>query len=258
MSERAVGRFVAEARSEPEPGSGQEALAPLEPRVVVLTGASGRLGPIVARAFAEAGDRLALLGRRAEVLEDLVADLPGGAARHLPISVDLADADAARAAAERVEAELGPAAILLHLAGGYRGGAGLVEAPLDEWQAMLAVNLWPTVNALRAFLPQIRGAEGGRIVTVSTPFARAPLATGAAYSATKAAVEAVTLSVARELAGTSATANVVLVRTIGDAKPHHTRPEEIAAALRWLCSPEAGVVNGQLIPLIGRGLPPSG
>ncbi len=226
-------------------------------RVVVVTGASGRLGRVVARAFADGGDRLALLGRRADALEALAAELPGGPGRHRPFAVDLVDAQATLAAAERVRSELGPASVLLHLAGGYRGGTGLAEAPPDEWEAMLAVNLWPTVNALRAFLPQVRAAEAGRIVTVSTPFARAPLASGAAYSASKAAVEAITLSVARELAGTQATANVVLVRTIGDAKPHHTRPEEIVAALRWLASPEAGVVNGQLIPLIGRA-PPTG
>lgn len=224
-------------------------------RVVVVTGASGRLGGVVARAFAEAGDRLALLGRRADALDALVAGLPGGVDRHLPVAVDLVDAEAARVAADRVATDLGPASILLHLAGGYRGEAGLAETPDDEWRAMLDVNLWPTVNALRAFLPQIRSAAAGRIVTVSTPFARAPLASGAAYSATKAAVEAITLSVARELAGTAATANVILVRTIGDAKPHHTRPAEIVAALRWLCSPEAGVVHGQLIPVLGRGLP---
>lgn len=230
----------------------------MEARVVVVTGASGRLAPSVTRAFAQAGDRLALLGRRAEVLEHLAASLPGGSARHLPVPVDLGDAQATLAAAERVQAELGAATVLLHLAGGYRGGLGLVEAAAEEWEAMLAVNLWPTVHVLRVFLPQIRTAEHGRIVTVSTPFARAPLATGAAYSATKAAVEAITLSVARELSGTTATANVILVRTIGDAKPHHTRPAEIAAALRWLCSPDAGVVNGQLVPLLGRALPPNG
>lgn len=224
-------------------------------RIVVVTGASGRLGGVAAQAFAEAGDRLALLGRRAGALEDLAAGLPGGTERHLPIVVDLLDLEAARAAAERVEVELGPASVLLHLAGGYRGAAGLAETDDDEWRVMLDVNLWPTLNALRAFLPQVRTAEHGRIVTVSTPFARGPLATGAAYSATKAAVEAMTLSVARELAGTSATANVILVRTIGDAKPHHTRPAEIVAALRWLCSAEGGAVNGQLIPVLGRGLP---
>lgn len=226
-------------------------------RVVVVTGATGRLGGVVARAFAEGGDRLVLLGRRGDALATLAAELPGGPDRHLPIVVDLGDGAATQAAADHVRAELGPAGVLLHLAGGYQGEGGLAESPLAEWTAMLAVNLWPTVHALRAFLPQIRAAENGRIVTVSTPFARAPLASGAAYSATKAAVEAITLSVARELAGTTATANVVLVRTIGEARPHHTRPSEIVAALRWLCSPEAGVVNGQLIPLVGRGLPPA-
>jgi len=45
---------------------------------------------------------------------------------------------------------------------------------------------------------------------------------------------------------------VLLVRTIGDAKPTHTRPEEIAAAMLWLCSPEAGAINGQRVPLVGR------
>jgi NAD(P)-dependent dehydrogenase (short-subunit alcohol dehydrogenase family) len=58
--------------------------------------------------------------------------------------------------------------------------------------------------------------------------------------------------VAKNLAGSNATANVILVRTIGDEKPTHTRPEEIAAAMAWLCSPQAAAVSGQRIPLIGR------
>lgn len=57
---------------------------------------------------------------------------------------------------------------------------------------------------------------------------------------------------AKDLAGTNATANVVLVRTIGDEKPTHTRPEEIAAAMAWLCTPQASAVSGQRIPLVGR------
>jgi NAD(P)-dependent dehydrogenase (short-subunit alcohol dehydrogenase family) len=221
-------------------------------RVVVVTGASGRLGGVVAEAFASAGDRIAALGRRRDALEALVAGLPGGTGRHLALPVDLAAGERTFAAAGTVRERLGSPTALLHVVGSYRGEAGIAEAPIAEWAAMLDVNLWSTVHAVRAFLPEIRAAEHGRIVTVSTPFALAPNATGGAYSASKAAVEALTLSVARELAGTTATANVVLVRTIGDAKPHHTRPAEIAAALLWLCSPEAGVVNGQRIPLVGR------
>ena len=101
------------------------------------------------------------------------------------------------------------------------------------------MNLWSTIHAIRAFLPDIKAAEHGRIVTMSTPLAAAPTTNVAAYAATKAAVESLTISVAKDLAGTTATANVVLVRTIGDEKPTHTRPEEIAAAMAWLCTPEA-------------------
>jgi 3-oxoacyl-[acyl-carrier protein] reductase len=114
------------------------------------------------------------------------------------------------------------------------------------------VNLWSTVNAIRAFLPDIKAAEHGRIITMSTPLAGAPVTNVAAYAATKAAVESLTLSVAKDLAGTGATANVLLVRTIGTEKPTHTSPEEIAAAMAWLCSPEASAVSGQRIPLVGR------
>ena len=222
-------------------------------RIVVITGASGRLGGVVAVAFAEAGDRIAALGRRADALEALVAGLPGGAGRHLAVPVDLGDAARTDAAAATVRERLGSPTVLLHVVGSYRGEAGVAEASIAEWAAMLDVNLWSTLHAVRAFLPDIRAAEHGRIVTVSTPLAQAPNPSGAAYSASKAAVEALTLSVAKELAGTTATANVILVRTIGNAKPHHTRPAEIAAALLWLASPAAGAVNGQRIPLVGRG-----
>jgi NAD(P)-dependent dehydrogenase (short-subunit alcohol dehydrogenase family) len=224
----------------------------MDDRVVVVAGASGKLGPVVARAFAEGGARVAALARRSDQLGPLVESLPGGPGRHLAVRVDLGDAASVAAAAATVRERLGPVAVLLQLVGGYRGEQGLVEAPAAEWPAMFNLNLWTTYHAVRAFLPDIRAAEHGRLVTVSTPFAQAPGAASAGYAASKAAVETLTLSVAKELAGTTATANVIVVRTIGDAKPHHTRPEEIAAALLWLCSPEAGIVNGQRIPLVGR------
>jgi NAD(P)-dependent dehydrogenase (short-subunit alcohol dehydrogenase family) len=115
------------------------------------------------------------------------------------------------------------------------------------------LNFWSTFHTLRAFLSDIRAAEQGRIVTISTPLAGSPVANIGPYAASKGGVETLTLTLAKELLGTTATANVILVRTIGDAKPTHTRPEEIAAALAWLASPAAGAVNGQRIPLVGRG-----
>jgi NAD(P)-dependent dehydrogenase (short-subunit alcohol dehydrogenase family) len=221
-------------------------------RVVVITGATGKLGPVVARQFAEDGDRIALLARDEDACIGVAMGLPGATRRHRVVPTDLDDPDSAVAAAAVVREKLGPASVLLHLVGGYAGGTPFEEAPLEDWSNLFELNVLTTVHALRAFLPDIRAAEHGRIVTVSTPLATAPPTNVAAYAATKAAVESLTMSVAKELAGTTATANVVLIRTIGDAKPTHTRPDEIAEALAWLCSPAAGAVNGQRIPLVGR------
>jgi NAD(P)-dependent dehydrogenase (short-subunit alcohol dehydrogenase family) len=221
-------------------------------RIVVITGATGKLGPTVARRFAAGGDRLALLARSTDELDALVAELPGGSGRHAGIAVDLLSRDGAAAAATAVRERVGDPSILLHLLGGYAGGTSIEDGDPDLWRKLFDLNFWAAFHTLRAFLPDIRAAADGRIVTVSTPLAGSPVANIGPYAASKGAVETLTLTLARELAGTAATANVILVRTIGDEKPTHTRPEEIAAALAWLASPAAGAVSGQRIPLVGR------
>jgi NAD(P)-dependent dehydrogenase (short-subunit alcohol dehydrogenase family) len=222
-------------------------------RIVVITGATGKLGPTVAGRFAEAGDRLALLARDRDAVEALAASLPGGAGRNAGIAADLVTEDGARAAAAAVRERLGTPSVLLHLIGGYAGGTSIEDADPALWRDLFDLNFWSAFHTLRAFLPDIRAAADGRIVTVSTPLAGSPVANIGPYAASKGAVETLTLTLARELAGTTATANVILVRTIGDEKPTHTRPEEIAEALAWLASPAAGAVSGQRIPLVGRG-----
>jgi len=221
-------------------------------RVIVITGATGVLGRVVSAHFAESGARLALLARSEEEIAALVSTLPGGAERHAGFAVDLGDAASARAAAAAVRERLGPPAVLLHLVGGYAGGTPFIDGDDEEFRHLLDLNLWSTIHAIRAFLPDVIAAQHGRIVTVSAYVAAAPTPKHAAYSATKAAVEALTISVARDLAGTTATSNVVVLRAIGDEKPTEQRPEEIAAVMAWLSSPEAGTINGQRIPLIGR------
>lgn len=221
-------------------------------RIVVITGATGKLGPTVARTFAAGGDRLALLARDGPELGALAASLPGGVDRHAGIAAELLTEAGATAAAEAVRERLGAPSVLLHLVGGYAGGTSIEDADPALWRDLFDLNFWSAFHTLRAFLPDIRASEGGRIVTVSTPLAGAPVANIGPYAASKGAVETLTLTLARELAGTTATANVVLIRTIGDEKPTHTRPDEIAAALAWLASPAAAAVSGQRIPLMGR------
>jgi len=224
----------------------------MKDRVVVITGATGQLGQVVARRFAEDGARLALLARDEENCIGLAASLPGGMQRHRGVPVDLSDAESAAAAADSIRERLGPASVLLHLVGGYFGGTPFVDTTDDDWRGQIELNLMSTIHAVRVFLPDISAASNGRVVAVSTPVAGAPTPGHAAYAATKAAVEALIMSVGRDLAGTTATANVLLVRAIGDEKPNQTRPEELAATMAWLASAEAGAVNGQRIPVLGR------
>ncbi len=222
-------------------------------RVVVISGATGKLGPTVATRFAAAGDRLALLARDGAEVSALAATLPNGGARwHAGIAADLSTAGGAANAASDVRERVGTPTVLLHLVGGYAGGTSIEDADEALWRDLFELNFWSAFHALRAFLPDIRRAPDGRIVTVSTPLAGVPVANIGPYAASKGAVETLTLTVARELAGTTTTANVILVRTIGAEKPTHTRPDEIAEALVWLASPAAGAVNGQRIPLVGR------
>ena len=223
-------------------------------RVVVITGATGKLGPYVARRFASDGARLALLARTAGDLAALAAELPGGSGRHAGIPADLSTGEGARVAADEVRERLGPAGGPAaprrrvcrrgHRRGRRRGR--VAQRSSSGTSGRRSTRSGPSCRI-----------SGRRPMAGSSPSRRRspehPSPQIGAYVASKAALEALTLTVARELAGTQATANVILVRTIGDAKPTHTRAEEDRGALAWLASPEAGAVNGQRIPIVGRG-----
>ncbi len=149
-------------------------------RTVAVAGAGGALGPEVVRRLEARGDRVSAPART---------------------EVDLADP----AAAERWAASLERVDALVHLVGGWQGGA---EA--DTW-AFLHERLVLTLqHTTRAFLPALRAAEG-RVVVVSSPQAARPAWANAAYGAAKAAAEAWTLALADEV-----TANVLRVKVIGE------------------------------------------
>jgi len=233
----------------------------LHDRVAIVTGASGGLGRVLAADLARAGARLGLLGTRLERLEGLAADLGLPPDRTLALAVDLRDPDAAEHAIGAVADRFGRVDILAHAVGGWTGGQSLVETPHAQFGAMLDQHLLTTLNVARAVVPRMAAGGWGRIVAVSSPLAGAPTATMSAYAAAKAAQEALLVALAREVAGSGTTVNVLLVRTIDlkherDSAPSArnaswTTPEEISAAVAWLLSDEASVINGARIPLFG-------
>lgn len=155
--------------------------------------------------------------------------------------LQLDQAQAWAASLERVDA-------LVHLVGGWRGGALIDETPADD-VALLDDLLIRTVrNTTRAFAPKLREA-GGRFVLVSSKQAQDPDAKNAAYAASKAYAEAWTLALARDLGEHGGAANIVVVNAIGDDKPSFTPAAHLAAAIAFLLSEEGARMNGQRLSL---------
>lgn len=237
--------------------------ASLDGRVAAISGATGGLGRIVARALADEGARLALFGSDRERLAALSREIGLPAERVLTLTTDLTQpggpVDAAAAAVDR----FGRVDIVLHLIGGWTGGKGVSEATDEEMSDMLSRHVWSTFYLAREFVPHLIANRWGRMVVVSSPVASEPAPDQVAYAAAKAAQEALVLGVARELRGSGVTGNVIVVKTIDeaherDARPSErnaawTTPEEIAAAILYLCSDAARGVSGARIPLYRAG-----
>jgi NAD(P)-dependent dehydrogenase (short-subunit alcohol dehydrogenase family) len=226
-----------------------------EKKVVAITGAAGGLGPTVVRAFLEAGASLALAGRSREKLVELLESLHAPADDRLASAVDLAEPQAAEAWAAEVRKKFGRVDVVLHLVGGYTAGSSLSELRLEDWDEIQRMLIRTTLCVVRAFAGPLREARG-RFVAVTSPKAQAPTPRSALYSMAKAGSDALVLALADELRGSGATANLIVVDSIGAPQANKygkaTPPEEIAAAMRFLCSDAAATVNGARIPLTGR------
>ena len=219
-------------------------------KVVVITGATGVTGKLAAQAFAARGDSLVLLSREQAHLDALTRDLVLPPERIHAQAVDLTDAPALRSAAEAASVKLGGLHILIHLVGGWTGGKTLTESAPADLDFMLDQHARTTFNLFQAFAPHLTRAGWGRVLTVSSPAASRPAAKLGAYAAAKSAQEALFLTLADELKGTGVTANVIQVHSIDvDHKGKGTPPEEIVAAMLYLCSDEAARVNGARLPL---------
>lgn len=229
-------------------------------RVVLITGATGELGRVSARLFAEGGARLALAGTDDGHLRDLATDLGLGDDRWMPVVVDFRDRDATRDALTATEAALGRIDVLLHLVGGWSGGTPIGELDPADVAEMLDQHLWTTLHISQTVVPGMVERRWGRVMAVSAPAAAQPPAKLAPYAIGKAAEEALLLTLARETADTGVTVNLVIVKAIDEQrerttdpkKTSWTTPEEIAALFRFLASDDAGAITGTRIPLFGR------
>ncbi len=199
--------------------------------IVLLTGATGNLGPAVRAAFERDGHTVAAVSREGAYAADLTK--PGEAERIV----------------ERVLREHGRLDVLAHALGGFSPGS-VAETARETWHHMIDLNLHAAFYAMQAALGPMLKQGKGRIVAVGSRAGVQPAAGIAAYNVSKAGLNALVESLALELKGTNVTANAVLPSAIDRAKG--VSPEAIAECMLWLASDAAAAVNGALIPLYGN------
>jgi NAD(P)-dependent dehydrogenase (short-subunit alcohol dehydrogenase family) len=226
---------------------------------VLVTGATGGLGPAVVAAFLADGWRVVATSRSGRPPQDLVGhDHLESVATDLFEPADVAEAVTV-AAADRAGA---PLRALVNLVGGYAIGGLVQETPVEQFERQLTLNLRPTYLVTMAVLPHLVDAGGGAIVCMSARAAVRPFRGAAGYASAKAAVIAFAQAVAVEYRSAGVRCNAVLPSVIDtpanrDREPDADTskwvpPEQVAAVIRFLCSGDSAPTSGAAIPVYGR------
>ncbi|UNO41150.1 SDR family oxidoreductase [Streptomyces sp. MST-110588] len=210
--------------------------SPLSGRVAVVTGASSGIGEASAEHLAALGARVVVLARRAQRLEQLVTRIERDGGQALALAVDVTDAAAVRAAAERVAAELGGADLLLNNAG------VMLPAPVEElatgqWQHQIDLNVTGLMNVIGAFVPQLVEAAAERkvadLVNTSSIAAQNIFPNFAVYSATKAYVTHLSRHLRAELGAKNVRVSAIEPGIVDTELQSHVTDE---GALAWLAA----------------------
>ncbi|MER6067185.1 SDR family oxidoreductase [Streptomyces sp. NPDC001792] len=214
--------------------SATSSVRPLEGRVAVVTGASSGIGEASAEHLASLGAKVAVLARRAERLDDLVVRIGKNGGTAVAIAVDVTDAAAVQAAADRVQAELGGADLLLNNAG-VMLPAPLEELRADQWQRQIDLNISGLMNVIGAFTPQLVRAAQERgvadLINTSSSAAQNLYPTFAVYAGTKAFVSHLSKHLRVELGPKKVRVGVIEPGIVGTELQDHVTD---TGAREWL------------------------
>jgi 3-oxoacyl-[acyl-carrier protein] reductase len=236
-------------------------------RVALVTGGSGGIGSAICRELARRGAAVAVHYNRGRGAAEALAGELGNAAA---LAADLSSRSGPGALVSAAADRLGPVEILVNNAG-LMTDARVEELADELWDETLAVNLGAAFRACRAVIPGMRAAGFGRIVNVSSQSAYMGSVAHAHYAAAKAGLHGLTFSLAKELGPDGITVNLVVPGRIRTAMLDERAagredewlaqtplrrfgtPEEVAAAVGFLASEEAGYVTGAALQ-VGGGL----
>ncbi|QQR69031.1 MAG: 3-oxoacyl-[acyl-carrier-protein] reductase [Alphaproteobacteria bacterium] len=237
----------------------------LSGKTALVTGASGGIGGAIARALHGQGANLVLTGTRREALDELAAELNSRAA----VAVgDLSDPATPAELFKTAEAAFGGVDILVNNAGLTRDMLA-IRMTDDDWQKVLDVNLTATFRLTRAALRGMMGRRWGRVISITSIVGATGNPGQANYAAAKAALVGMSKSLAGEMAARGVTVNCVAPGFIATAMTDKLKdeqkekllaaipcgrmgsPQDIAAAVAFLASPEAAYVTGATLHVNG-------
>ncbi|MEW9856369.1 SDR family NAD(P)-dependent oxidoreductase [Novosphingobium sp. M1R2S20] len=246
----------------------------MENKVALITGAAAGIGASCARRLAAMGIAVGVLDLDEARCASTVASIVEAGGRALALGADITDRGQVKEALAKLRSELGPIGLLVNNAG-IPGFSSFLEIDDEAWDRMIRINLTGSFIVTQEVLPDMIAAEWGRIINISSMAAQAGAPRMAHYAASKAGMIGMTKALAHELGPNGITVNCIPPRFITgtimsdqsfaagkqpllrDAEiaagpiQRAGRPEDIAGAVAWLASDEAGFVTGQVIGVNG-------
>ena len=241
-------------------------------RVAVVTGGASGMGEATCHELGKRGHKVAVLDIDGQAAQRVSEELRADGVTTLAAAVDVSNRAAVEEAFAKVRSELGPVHILVTSAGAV-DFAPFAEITIDAWDRLIAVNLTGTFHCCQVALPDMITAQWGRIVMISSSSAQRGSPGMAHYAASKGALLSLTKSLAREYGPLGITVNNIPPSAIetpmqhrGQAEGHMPSNEQMAAsvplghlgtgddiatAVAFLCSEQAGFITGQTLGVNG-------
>jgi len=257
----------------------------LEKKVAVVTGGTGVLGSSMVKALARAGAKVAIVGRRKDVADELAKEIKKSGGEAIGVSADVLNAQQLNAAKKTILDQFGTINILVNGAGGNMPGATIpadktfLDLNIEDFRKVVELNLTGSVLPSQILAEPIMAAKSGCIINISSMAAYLPITRVVGYSVAKAAISNFTQWMAIEMAkkfGEGIRVNAIAPgfflteqnRTLlttsdggltdrGKSVIAHTpygrfgEPDELASTLIWLCSDGAKFVSGVVVAVDG-------
>ena len=237
-------------------------------RTAFVTGASRGIGRACALALASAGARVVLAARQRDKLEEVANEIRAQSGEAFVAEIDMSSADSIRSAISAAAKEVGHIDILVNNAAVTRDGLAL-RMKKDDWDTVIATNLSGAFLAIQQVLVNMMRERWGRIINISSVVGQSGNAGQANYAASKAGLIGLTKSLAQEMASRNITVNAVAPGFVDTDMTaglpaefkesllariplkRFGKPEDVAAAVRFLASEEAGYITGHVLNVNG-------